>query len=102
MTKRAVVITDEAQMQLIAIPSKDDYAKVKNMLSVLGVIYAAGSLYDPAYKASRPPVDCRVVYAGHYGIYYMCEDKDASPVVVFSIVDQRRNPLTRFSETSSR
>ena len=66
------------------------------MLGVLGIICSAGSIYDPAYEAARPPVECRVVYAGHYGIYYSIGQDLDSPVVVFSIEDQRRDPSTRF------
>ena len=86
----------EAQYQLVRIPSNADYNEVKRMLRALGIIADAGSVYDPAYEAAKPPVECRVVYAGHYGIYYTSEDP-GSPVVVFAIEDQRRNPKTRFS-----
>ncbi len=96
MNAREVVVTDEARLQLANIPSDKDYADVKRMLGVLGIICSAGSIYDPAYEAARPPVECRVVYAGHYGIYYSIGQDLDSPVVVFSIEDQRRDPLTRF------
>ena len=96
MDARDVVVTQEAQYQLVRIPSNADYNEVKRMLRALGIIADAGSVYDPAYEAAKPPVECRVVYAGHYGIYYTSEDP-GSPVVVFALEDQRRNPKTRFS-----
>lgn len=96
MDVRKVIVTREALFQLANIPSNADYDKVKKMMDVLGAIADAGSKYDPAYEAAKPPVECRVVYAGHYGIYYT-SDPSPSPVVVFSIEDQRRNPEQRFS-----
>ena len=83
-------------MQLAGIPSDKDYADAKRMLGVLGVICSAGSVYEPAYEMAEPPVECRVVYAGCYGIYYSIGQDPDSHVVVFSIEDQRRDPLTRF------
>lgn len=97
MNERSVVITDEAQLQLINIPSDKDYVDVRKMLGVLGIVYSAGSVYDPAYEAAKPPMECRVVYAGHYGIYYSGEPDPNLPIVVFSIEDQRRDPNRRFS-----
>ena len=63
MDARDVVVTQEAQYQLVRIPSNADYNEVKRMLRALGIIADAGSVYDPAYEAAKPPVECRVVYA---------------------------------------
>ena len=96
MEPREVIVSDEALVQLIAIPSNEDYARVMKTLRLLETIPCAWPVYDPAYEAARPPVECRVAYAGHYGIYFEGADDPESPVRVFAIEDQRRDPERRF------
>lgn len=98
MDLHEVQLADEALVQLIEIPSQGDYARVRTVLRTLETIPLAGSVYDPAYEAAQPPIECRVMYAGHYGIYYTCDEIPTAPVRVLAIEDQRRNPMNRFAD----
>lgn len=95
MSELEVVVTDEAQIQLSHITSKVDQSAVKHALLSLKVIAEAGHSYDPVYEAALPPVECRVIYAGNYGIYYFIDHY--SRVVILAIEDQRADPRKRFS-----
>ena len=95
-----VLITDEAINQLLSIPSARDYESVRKTLSLLGIIGEAGRDYEPVYSAARPPIPCKVLYAGNYGIYYSCSVNKDESIVVFTIEDQRRDPKKRFISIS--
>ncbi len=96
MKHRKVIVSDEALFQLASITSASDYASIKKTLKNLEIIPLAYSVYDSAYEAARLPIECRVAYAGHYGIYFEATEDESSPIRVFAIVDQRCDPLTRF------
>ena len=78
-----------------SLPSASSFTRVDHDLDLLRSFPELGKKYDPVYDAARPPFDCRVLYCEQYGIYYRVDD-DSRRVVVFAIVDQRRNPKTRF------
>ena len=91
-----VTMTDEAFYAYYALPSRRVVEHVKRNLRLLESSPDLGRVYDPAYEAKSPPSPCRVLYCGHYGIYYRVDDK-AKTVTVIALEDQRRNPLDRFS-----
>ncbi len=91
-----VALTDEAFYSYAAIPSEKAFARVGQDIGLLEHTPYLGRVYDPAYDASRPPFPCRVLYCGHYGIYYRV-DEDAERVTVFAVVDQRRDLERRFA-----
>lgn len=93
MRQREVIVSDEALLQMMSMSSDTDYSRVKKTLKLLETIPCAWPVYDPAYEAARLPVECRVAYAGHYGIYYDGADDADSPVRVIAIEDQRRDPM---------
>ena len=96
-----VLLTPEAEEAYLAVRSKADLTRLDSMLDVLDTVPDIGRAYDPLYEAARPSIEgLRVVYAGHFGIYYVI-DEDAGRVVVVAIEDQRRDPLTRFSHLDS-
>ena len=96
--KRLVVISRLAQGQLANIPSDALYLQVKAAIQRLAQFPELGRAYDPQYEAARPPVPCRVLYAGRYGVYYAGFDAPAGePLVVLTVEDERRDPLRRFS-----
>ena len=95
---RPVVISQLAQDQLAAIPSDALYLQVKDAILRLSQFPLLGRLYDPGYDAARPPVTCRVLYAGRYGVYYTGFDAPPDvPLVVLAVEDERRDPMRRFS-----
>ena len=90
-----VILAPVAAEAFAGIASKGDLLKVDKMLQILDTVPDIGRLYDPVYEAARPPFAVKVVYAGHYGIYYDV-DEEAAKVNVLFIEDQRRDPLGRF------
>lgn len=91
-----VLLTPEAEQAYTSIASKADLKQLDAMLDVLDTVPGVGRLYDPAYPAARPNIDnLLVVYAGHYGIYYVIREQSKC-VHVLAIEDQRRDPLARF------
>lgn len=96
MLDAEVLLTDEALLQFSEIPGQGDYSKVRRALEALVNVNEAHSDYDPGYEAARPPFPCKVCYAGNYAIYYVI---DGTRVVVFSILDNRLDPLCRFADT---
>lgn len=91
-----VMLTDEALYAFASLPTTHAFERVDYDLGLLETTPHLGRNYDPAYDAARPPFPCRVLFSGYYGIYYRV-DEDARRVVVFAIVDQRRDPANRFS-----
>ena len=91
-----VAMTDEAFYAYYALPSRRIIEHVKHNLRLLETSPYLGRIYDPAYEAKFPPLPCRVLYCGHYGIYYRVDD-ETKIVTVFALEDQRRNPLDRFT-----
>lgn len=90
-----LLLTDEAFYAYASLPSDSLFARVDHDLDLLRSFPELGKKYDPEYDAALPPFDCGVLYCGQYGIYCRVDD-DSRRVVVFAIVDQRRNPKTRF------
>lgn len=91
-----VLLTDTAKSSYGRIKSKKDSRRVDKVLNVLDTVPEIGRLYDPVYDAAKPPFDVRVVYAGHFGIYYRVLEDEAQ-VHIYYIEDQRRDPMERFS-----
>lgn len=91
-----VQLTDEAFYAYSSLPGKRLFDRLDRDLELLETTPYIGREYDPAYDASRPPFPCRVLYCGCYGIYYRVYE-ESFRVVVFAIVDQRRDPLSRFA-----
>lgn len=92
-----VQLADEALYAYATIPVPSWLEDVDGKLELL-CLYPRfmGAPYDPVYEAAIPPEPCLVTYAGYYGIYYTVDD-EAAVVQVVAIVDQRRDPTTRFS-----
>ena len=91
-----VLLTPEAEQAYINVSSKVDLKQLDAMLDVLDTVPGIGRLYDPIYPAARPDIDnLQVVFAGHYGVYYVVDEQNKR-VMVLAIEDQRRDPLARF------
>ncbi len=96
--RRQAVLSQLAQEQLAAVPSDGAYLQIKDAILRLEDFPLLGRAYDPDYEAARPPMPCRVLYAGRYGVYYMLTDDAPVPLlVVLAIGDERRDPIRRFS-----
>ena len=93
MSEYCVKLTDEAKYQYAAIESTDDFTRVTKAMQHLKKFAKMGVVYDPIFEAAPAPEGVRVVYAGHYGVYYLVR---AEEVLVVSVSDQRRNPRDRF------
>lgn len=91
----SVELTDEACYSLADITSKRVVNHVLEVLSLLEGSPFLGRHYDPIYEAAKPDTDCRMLYCEFLGIYYHADEVE-HVVIVMAIVDQRRNPLTRF------
>jgi mRNA-degrading endonuclease RelE of RelBE toxin-antitoxin system len=89
-------LTDEAVYAYADVMPDEVYERMGDLITFLAEHPYYGGEYDPYYKASKPPVDCRVFYCASYGVYYHVDEEEAA-VTVFAIVDTRRNPLRRFS-----
>lgn len=90
-----VQLTDEAVYGLAEVMPDVVYQRVSEMLSVLATFPRYGEEYDPYNEAARPPVPCRVLFVGRYGIYYTI-DEERQKVTVLAIEDSRRDPRNRF------
>lgn len=91
-----VLLTDEALFSYSEITSTKIYSRIGFLIDFLALHPYYGEAYDPYYEAAVPPIPSRVFYCSHYGVYYHVNTK-ARTVTVLAIVDQRRNPLSRFS-----
>ena len=91
-----VLLTDEALFSYSEIASTKIYTRKGFLIDFLALHPYYGEAYDPYYEAAVPPIPSRVFYCSHYGVYYHVNIK-ARTVAVLAIVDQRRNPLSRFS-----
>ena len=92
-----VLISNRAFEALSSIRSKADARAVARIIDLLDTVPYLGRVYDPLYDATRPDFEARVVYAGHFGIYYEVIEDEQREVHVLYIEDQRRDPLMRFS-----
>lgn len=92
----SIQLTDEAVYGYADITSQDLCDRIDRLIEFLADHPYYGQVYDPYYEASRPPVPCRVFYCGHVGVYYHVNDPDRI-ITVLAMVDQRRNPLGRFT-----
>ena len=90
-----VLIAPVAVGALLSVSSKADRRGLDRVLLLLDTVPMIGRVYDPLYDAARPDGEVRVVYAGHYGVYYEV-DEEALEVHVLYIEDQRRDPKRRF------
>lgn len=95
-TPYGVQMTDEAVYAYANISSDDVYRRVGELLNTLGTFPYYGQEYDPYYEAGQPPIPCRVMFCGRYGIYYHVNDESRT-VTVLAIEDERRDPRKRFS-----
>lgn len=92
-----VILSPTAERAFKAVRSRVDMKRIDRVLSILDTVPGIGRNYDPLYDAAQPPEDIKVVYAGHYGIYYQV-DESLAEVHVYYIEDQRRDQMIRFSE----
>ena len=91
-----IEMTDEALYAYADIRSQAILSRIETLIDLLALHPFYGEKYDPAYESARPPIDCRILFCAHYGIYYHI-DKDRRLITVLAIESQRRNPLTRFT-----
>ena len=90
-----VVMTDEALYAYAEIPSKRVYARIGNLIDFLAEHPYFGEEYDPYYQAAFPPIDCRVFFCAHYGVYYHV-DVEQRNISILAIEGHRKNPLSGF------
>lgn len=96
----SVVLSDDALFVYLRITGRADEAAVDAALDAIATMPYISRRYDPVYEAAKPPFPVRVLYAGHFGIYYEVDD-DAMRVGVVFIEDQRRDPMARFTDIRS-
>ena len=89
-----VQMTDEAVYAYASIPADNIYHRMGELLKTLGNFPYYDQEYDPYYEAGRPPIPCRVMFCGRYGIYHV--NDESRIVTVLAIEDERRNPRNRF------
>ncbi len=97
---RGIWQTQSVAHRIAARPGFSDgaYLQIKDAILRLEDFPLLGRAYDPDYEAARPPMPCRVLYAGRYGVYYMLTDDAPVPLlVVLAIEDERRDSMRRFS-----
>ncbi len=94
-----VILSPTAEKAFKAVRSRADRRRIDGVLCVLDTVPGIGRDYDPIYEAAKPSEDVKVVYAGHFGIYYQIIESD-NLVYVYYIEDQRRDPMKRFSHTN--
>lgn len=95
MNEYRVRLAQSVQDALLSIPSQDDARRIAKRLSALAIAPHFGMVYDPIYEAARPPHEVLVTYAGHFGLYYTCNDATRT-VDVGHLEDMRRDPMHRF------
>lgn len=90
-----VVLADSAFDTLMNITSRDDARRVGSRLNMLVTAPHFGEVYNPIYDSARPPHEVLATFAGHYGIYYTCDDQ-ARKVYVEYLEDTRHDPMKKF------
>ena len=90
-----IEFADEAVYAYACIPSDEVYNRMGKLIDTLAVFPYFGQAYHPCYRAAEPPVACRVLFCGRYGIYYHVDD-ERRVVTVLAIEDERRDPMNRF------
>lgn len=95
MEEYEVRLAKSVQDALLEISSRDDARRVAKRLTALSIAPHMGMVYDPVYEAAKPPHEVLVSYAGHFGLYYTCDDK-AGVVNVEYLEDTRCDPMHRF------
>lgn len=94
MRAYAIRVSESARRSLLTL-SDASFARVSSSIERLKTMSQLGRSYEPVYDAARPPFSCRVLYAGHFGLYYTV-DEGAHEVYLRYVEDQRMNPRTRF------
>lgn len=94
MSQYEVRVSLVAREKLLTLP-ETSFKKVRKLISTLREMPYGGSVYDPVYEAARPPFECRVAYAGKYGLYYTVHDEEALIYLRF-VEDQTMDPRLRF------
>ena len=89
------MLAESVRDALLEISSRDDAHRVANRLESLAIAPHFNTVYDPIYESAKPPHEVLVTYAGHFGLYYTCDD-EAKTVTVEYLEDTRRDPMHRF------
>ena len=100
MSAYAIRVSPAARASLLAL-TDTAFQTVSARIDLLSTTPYLGGRYDPSYEAARPPFECRVTYAGAYGLYYSV-DEDAREVYLRYVENQRMNPARRFQGRLSR
>ncbi len=95
-----IELTDEALYSYSSIRSASICQRIEKLIDFLALHPFYGERYDPSYEAAQPPIDCRVLFCAHYGIYYHVNDRKRL-ITVLAIESQRKDPLTRFTALES-
>lgn len=90
-----IILSDEATYSLAEIPSERVYTRISSLIDFLAHHPYYGEEYDPYYKATFPPITCRVFFCARYGIYYHIFDEKRQ-ILILAVEDTRKNPLSRF------
>ena len=88
-------LSDSAAASMLSL-SDSAYNKLDDAISLLSTRPELGAVYDPLYKAHKPPIPPRVFYAGYHGVYYT-PVHEHKLIRVHFIEDQRMDPKTRFT-----
>ena len=96
MSGYAIRVGPSARRGLLAL-SDANFQRVSKLVDMLRDAPRLGHVYEPTYSAARLPFECRVCYAGRYGVYYTVDDS-LGEVYVRYLEDQRGDPLMRFTE----
>ena len=93
----SVALSSSAYFVYAHITVQSDLAAVDKVLGMLADFPHMGVRYEPAYAANTLGFPARVIYAGHYAIYYEVDD-EARAIGIDYIEDQRRDLANRFTD----
>lgn len=97
MDEFRVILAPSVIEKLATLTNRDDQRRVRKRLLALATAPHFGMVYDPIYDAARPDHEVLVTYAGHIGIYYICNDANRTVCIEY-VEDTRRDPLGRFGD----
>ena len=94
MSQYDVRVSPAARKKLLTLP-ESSFKKIQKLISTLRGMPCVGTVYDPVYEAAKPPFECRVAYAGRYGLYYTVHEDEGLLYIRF-VEDQSMDPRLRF------